>query len=78
MIRINLLEPKTREDLVAAPMKHHTGKLLPIVLINVLVLAAVVSLVFYLPTDTPVVGKFIEPAKIVLNRMVDVVLEAYR
>lgn len=78
MIEINLLEPKTRQDLVAVPAKQGPGKLVPIVLINTVALAVVVALVYYLPTDTPIVGKFIEPVKIVVNRLVNVVLAAYQ
>ncbi|MBM3263135.1 MAG: hypothetical protein FJY97_06870 [candidate division Zixibacteria bacterium] len=76
MITINLFSPRTRESAgspkSAAPSSG--GGWRRILLINLLILVIVAALIMYLPVDTPGVGPYLQPARIVLTRLFDIAL----
>jgi hypothetical protein len=70
MIDINLLEPRTVEAFAGMAASRASGRSWPwIVLVNILILATLLALILFLPDNTPVVGKYLQPARVALGRL---------
>jgi hypothetical protein len=77
MIDINLLEPNIQKHLRQATPRSSGRGWLFVVLLNLILLVVIVGLVMLLPPDTPGVGPVIQPARIALSRLFNLILTAF-